>query len=357
MLNFPANRILYLDLMRAFAILMMLQGHTVHVFLADQYKNMDSVIYSSWYIIRGYTAPIFMFTSGVVFTYLLTLKKFSFSDNPRIKKGIIRGISLILIGYILRYPTYKVFIFTDVTPEQWLTFFAVDALHLIGFGLLVVVFLEWISSISKINNSVIYFLIAIIILVTSPWIHSLNWGEYLPIPFASYFTFEYGSIFPLFPYLQYMLIGAVVGSLLSKYPNLYKNISANITILIFGIVLIILSRYIYSIFENHEVYDYSQSLNRIGVVLILNSIFVLIAVKIISVPKYLLILAKSSLLIYIVHLVILYGSPWSLGLYHLIGGDFSVLMTILSTLIMIILMVLISLRIDKFRIEKRKVVN
>ena len=116
MLNPPTNRILYLDLMRAFAILMMLQGHTVHVFLADQYKDMDSVNYSIWYIIRGYTAPIFMFTSGVVFTYLLTLKKFSFSDNPRIKKGIIRGISLILIGYILRYPAYKEYVFTDVTP-------------------------------------------------------------------------------------------------------------------------------------------------------------------------------------------------------------------------------------------------
>ncbi len=336
---------------------MMLQGHTVSVFLAEQYRDMDSAIYSSWYMIRGYTAPIFMFTSGVVFTYLLTVKRFSFSDNPRIKKGIKRGISLILIGYILRYPSYKVVVFTDVTTEQWLTFFAVDALHLIGVGLLLIVFLEWISSISKINNSVIYFLIAIMILVTSPWINSLNWGEYLQIPFASYFTFEYGSLFPLFPYLQYMFVGAIIGSLLSKYPKFYKNISANYGVIILGIILVILSRYIYSIFEDPSINDYSQSLNRIGVVLILNSTFAFIAFKINSVPNYILVLAKSSLLIYIVHLVILYGSPWSLGLSHLIGGSFSAALTILSTLIMIILMILISLRIDKFRIEKRKVVK
>ncbi len=343
--------------MRAFAILLMLQGHTVHVFLADQFRDMDSIIYSSWYLVRGYTAPIFMFTSGVVFTYLLTLKKFSLNENPRIKKGIIRGISLILIGYILRYPTYKVFIFDNVTQPQWLTFFSVDALHLIGAGLLLIVLLEWISLKSKLNNSVIFSLLAIIILVTSPFVNSLNWGEYLPIPFASYFSFEYGSIFPLFPYLQYMLIGAFVGSLLSKYPNFYKNISANFVFLIFGIVLVLLSRYIYWIFENPEVNDYSQSLNRIGVVLILNSIFALVAVKIKTVPRFVLVLAKSSLLIYIVHLIILYGSPWSLGLYHLVGNSFSVSMTLLSTLIMIILMILISLRIDKFRTAKRKVVN
>lgn len=356
-MNPPIHRILYLDLMRAFAILMMLQGHTIHVFLADQYKDIDSIIYSSWYILRGYTAPIFMFTSSVVFTYLLTLKNFSLNENPRIKKGILRGISLILIGYILRYPTYKVFIFNNVTPQQWLAFFSVDALHLIGVGLLLIVLLEWISSISKVNNSTIFFLIAIIILVTSPFVNSQNLGEYLPIPFASYFSFEYGSIFPLFPYLQYMLIGAFIGSLLSKYPNLYRNISANFVILILGIILVILSRYVYWIFENPEISDYSQSLNRIGVLLILNSLFALIAVKIKSIPRFILVLAKSSLLIYIIHLVILYGSPWSLGLYHIIGNSFTTAITILSTIIMIILMIQISLRIDKFRTAKRKVVN
>ncbi|VAX27544.1 hypothetical protein MNBD_IGNAVI01-2461 [hydrothermal vent metagenome] len=349
----PKNRILYLDLMRAFAIFMMLQGHTVSVFLSDQYRSMDSVVYSSWYIIRGYTAPIFMFTAGVVFTYLLTLKKFSFKENPRIKKGIKRGISLILIGYILRYPTYKVFVFSGVTTEQWLTFFAVDALHLIGAGLLFILILEWFASISKVNNSIIFMLFATIVLIASPWVNSAAWVKVFPIPVASYFTFEFGSIFPFFPYLQYMFVGAVIGALLSKYPNLYKNMSANFVILVFGIVFVLLSRYIYSIVDNQGVNDYSQSLNRIGVVLILNSVFALISLKIRSIPRYIITAAKSSLSIYIIHLVILYGSPWSLGLDHLFGRSFSVSLTIISTIIMITLMILISLRIDKFRLKKK----
>ena len=335
----------------------MLQGHTVHTLLAEQYKNMDSIVYSSWYILRGFTAPIFMFTAGVVFTYLLTTDEFSLNKNSRILKGIQRGVSLILIGYLLRYPAYKIFDFSDVTSEQWLIYFSVDALHLIGFGLLLIIFFEWFSLLSKINNTIIFSLCAIIILIASPFINSLNWGEYLPIPFASYFTFEYGSIFPLFPYLQYIFAGAVIGSILSRHPNFYKIRSANFVIFFVGILLVIFSRYIYLIFENQAINDYSQSLNRIGVVLILNSIFALIAIKIELLPRYLLLLAKNSLLIYIIHLVILYGSPWSLGLYHLIGESFSVSMTIVSTLIMITLMILISLRIDKFRIRKRKVVN
>lgn len=339
--------------MRAFAILMMLQGHTVSVFLADQYRDMESVVYSSWYIIRGYTAPIFMFTAGVVFTYLLTLRKISFKENPRIKKGIKRGISLILIGYILRYPTYKVFDFSDVTTQQWFTFFAVDALHLIGAGLLFILIFEWISSKLKINNSIAFAFFAISIMVISPWINSLAWEKILPIPFANYFTFEFNSIFPLFPYLQYMFVGAVIGALLSKYPNLYKNISVNIIILVSGIVFILLSRYIYSIVNSPGVNDYSVSLNRVGLVLILNSTFALISVKIRSIPRYIIVAAKSSLSIYIIHLVILYGSPWSLGLDYLFGRSFSVSFTILSTIIMITLMILISLRIDKFRLKKK----
>ncbi len=339
--------------MRAFAILMMLQGHTVAVFLADQYRDMDSTIYSSWYIIRGYTAPIFMFTAGVVFTYLLTLRKISFKENPRIKKGIKRGVSLILIGYILRYPTYKVFDFSDVTTQRWLTFFAVDALHLIGAGLLFILLFEWISLKLKINNSAVFAFFTVIIMIISPTVNSITWEEILPIPFANYFTFEFGSIFPLFPYLQYMFVGAVIGTLLSKYPNLYKNVSVYIVILVLGIVFVLLSRYIYLIIDGADVSDYSVSLNRIGVVLILNSIFALIAIRIKSIPEYILIAAKHSLSIYIIHLVILYGSPWSLGLDYLFGRSFSVMLTILSTVIMITLMILISLRIDKFRHKKK----
>ncbi|MCK5085941.1 MAG: DUF1624 domain-containing protein, partial [Melioribacteraceae bacterium] len=56
------NRIQYLDLMRAFAVIMMLQGHTIHVLLADEYRTFDSLIYSIWHSLRGFTAPVFMFT-------------------------------------------------------------------------------------------------------------------------------------------------------------------------------------------------------------------------------------------------------------------------------------------------------
>ena len=50
-----------------------------------------------------------------------------------------------------------------------------------------------------------------------------------------------------------------------------------------------------------------------------------------------------------IHLIIIYGSPGSKGFYQVIGKTMSAEMTIIFVIIMITLMVLISLRIDKFR--------
>ena len=64
------KRILYIDILRAFAVIMMIQGHTVDTFLAEEYRTTESTVYSIWYTLRGFTAPIFMFAAGLVFTYL-----------------------------------------------------------------------------------------------------------------------------------------------------------------------------------------------------------------------------------------------------------------------------------------------
>ena len=41
------KRIIYIDIMRAFAVIMMIQGHTVDTFLGEEYRTMDSGCYSS----------------------------------------------------------------------------------------------------------------------------------------------------------------------------------------------------------------------------------------------------------------------------------------------------------------------
>ena len=65
------DRLQFIDAIRAYAILMMLQGHFVDTMLAYRYRDLENALYSTWFFMRGMTAPIFFTITGLVFTFLL----------------------------------------------------------------------------------------------------------------------------------------------------------------------------------------------------------------------------------------------------------------------------------------------
>ena len=69
------KRLYFIDAIRAFAILMMLQGHFIDTLLAIEYRDPDNIAYSTWLYFRGITAPVFFTISGLIFTYLLIKAK------------------------------------------------------------------------------------------------------------------------------------------------------------------------------------------------------------------------------------------------------------------------------------------
>ena len=93
-----SKRLYFIDIIRAFAILMMLQGHFINTLLADSYKDINAIPYAVWSYFRGITAPTFFTISGLIFTYLLLRAKEKGEDKQRMRKGIIRGLFLIGIG-------------------------------------------------------------------------------------------------------------------------------------------------------------------------------------------------------------------------------------------------------------------
>lgn len=345
------QRIILLDLLRAFAVVMMIQGHSIHSLLNNSYSDSNSVFYQAWIFFRGVTAPLFIFTSGLIFTFLLLQNPFSFKNNPRIRKGLIKGITLILIGYLLRYPTINIFKLADASHEQWLTFFSVDALHLIGVGLLLILAFAYLSNFVKINLSLLFVTLGFSIFFISPYINSFGW-ENISIPIASYFTSKFGSIFPLFPYLSYIFLGAFFGVYFASDKSLFQKFSFLLILLSMGFAIILLTLFLS---KNFGVSLYFSSLMNIGVLLIIFSTFGLIFRNINSLPHYLQSLARNSLWIYIIHLIIIYGSPTSIGLYQIIGKTQSAEVSIISAFIMIILMTIISVGIDKLRVRKNKI--
>jgi uncharacterized membrane protein len=349
--------------MRTFAVFQMVQGHTIDTLLADNFRNPDNLIFATWHFLRGVTAPIFMFTAGIVFTYLFRLVQKPFNENPRVKKGIKRGLLLIFLGYLIRYPTWTVFDFSQVSDYSMEVFLAVDVLQLIGFGLFALLALLYLSEKFNLNDYITLSVAALVIFLVSPTFFKIDWNCFLPRAIAGYFYTGTSSLFPFFPWAGYVIAGGVLGTYLAKHPLVFKSSKFSLTLLITGFILIVVSiaiNYISALKGNEAVVNSATTsliFFRVGFVLVLNAIVAYISLKVSSLPKIIILIGRNTLMIYVVHLIILYGSAWNPGLYGWIGKTFNGIQAIISAIVMFGLMILMVLLFDKFKIKNKQLVT
>jgi hypothetical protein len=341
----------------------MVQGHTIHVFLSQDLRTTELPVYAVWYFLRGMTAPIFMFTAGTVFTYLFRSVHKSFSENYRVNKGIKRAFLLIFLGYALRYPTWTIFDFSHVTAETWNNFFAVDVLQLIGFSLLILLCILFLAEKFKLNYTVAFISFTTAIFLAAPFMDSVNWNNFLPTPIAAYLYNGTGSQFPLFPWAGYVVGGGILGNYLAQNPMVFKTSRFSLLLGIFGATFILTSML------SGEVLQYLQIkisnpqsapnliMFRVGFVLLLTSVVSFISLKVEKIPHLIILIGRNTLLIYVVHLVILYGSTWTPGLTNLWGYNLTGWQSFVAALIMITLMTFMVLIIHKLKIRNKELVT
>lgn len=338
------QRIIFLDLMRAFAVIMMIQGHTIDTFLGDQYRTFDSTIYDIWFTVRGFTAPIFMFVSGVTFTYLLRSQSVPFFENPRVKKGVHRFIILLVIAYLLRFPTPRMFDFSEVNHGQWITFFTVDALHLIAFGILFILCLSYIAEKYNRSDYLVFSIGAVFFFFAFLIAEKINWANFLPIPFAAYLYQGTGSYFPLFPWTGYVISGALLGSYLAKNPLSFSSKEFSYQLFFFGVISLVVCYIIHavedSLYGEKTFWTDNTALifYRLGIILMLNSLMSFISLRIKQIPDIISKIGKNTLLVYAVHVVILYGSAWIPGFGMFFPKTLNIPLSILAALLLIVFM-------------------
>tara|TARA_R110002049_G_scaffold87886_4_gene222457 strand:- start:1978 stop:3093 length:1116 start_codon:yes stop_codon:yes gene_type:complete len=344
-------RLYFIDAMRAWAILMMLQGHFIDGLLEPVYKDKTLWSYSLWRYFRGMTAPVFFTVSGFIFTYLLIRGKKLGIKNPRVEKGVRRGIQLIVIGYLLRTNLLGI-----LTGNIYKSFYLIDVLHCIGFSILGIIGLYVLTNKTKPFVFTLTLLLMTLVLFLFEPIYKLWTYPNLPNALANYLTKANGSVFTIIPWFGYATFGGFMSSLFYKHKeHKYLYPIAIITCAIIGLLLLNSSRIFYEISAATAtellvaVYSNNYLFIHLGDVLFIFALFMLFR-KYITHTSILKI-GQNTLSIYVVHFIILYGSFTGLGLYQFFKYSLAPIPAIIGAVVFVIVCTLITLLYDKYELK------
>lgn len=322
----------------------MIEVHVFNAFLLPELRQ------TGWFsvinFLNGLVAPAFLFVSGFAFNVssgskLDEMRKLKF---PFWKK-LSRIFLIILIGYALHlhyFPFSKVL--SESTPQQLADFVAVDVLQCIGAGLLILFIVRLIIGSDKIYHYSLIFL-TLFVMTLSPLLWNTDLTNYFHPLIANYFNRLNGSLFPIFPWINFILAGAIFGKyfLEAREKNFEQKIIKNAAFL--GLALLFLGHLFYSDLipgflkklSPHPVFFFE----RLGYVLVITSLCWFYN-NIREVKKsFVLDASRESLLVYWLHLVVIYGMFWggrSLAIF--IGQNLNALESVTATLLLITLMIL-----------------
>jgi uncharacterized membrane protein len=205
------SRLAFIDLLRGWALLVMIEVHVFNAFIFPELKL------TSWYhslnFVNGLVAPSFTFISGFVFLLASRKKLDSFRTYRNDFWRQTGRITLIwLTGYALHLPFYSFRkSMYDSTREQLLSFYQSDVLHCIAFGLLILFLLRLLIKKDRIYSMVLLST-GLFVVLTTPLIWMYDFTQWVPAPVAAYMNSRHYSLFPLFPWLAFMLFGGYLAS-------------------------------------------------------------------------------------------------------------------------------------------------
>jgi uncharacterized membrane protein len=338
------TRLYFIDIARSIAILLMLEGHFVDNGLMDVYRDTNNDIYNAWLFVRGFTSPIFLTITGIVFTYLLIGNNhLEYFKNNRIKKGYKRVVELLFWGYVVQV-------------------YAFHVLQCIGIGILSILILYGIYKAVKIIPLWVYFFFAGTIIfssyiVISSWPKEYYWPESAPIFIQNMFHGKY-SVFPILPRMGYTMYGAMIGVILYTYKSKVKEWSFILSVFLIGALLYFFLKDILLILDGifahpiYHLYKVDWLYECLGMVLIILSILIAIEKFIGEIkPNLFLKIGQNTLTIYILHMVVLYGSITGFGINRVIHKNLTPWQILPATICFILFFVILIYYLDEIKLK------
>jgi len=349
------QRLDFIDLHKGIVLLIMIEVHVFNSLLLTGIKD------ASWFsvinFINGLVAPSFIFVSGFAFSLsnsqkIAELKKF----RKTFGKYISRLLLIFAAGYSLHLPFFslKKTIY-ESTPEQIQAFLAVDVLQSIAVGLFLLFLIRIIFENPKALKIALFSLI-IIVLTLSVVFWNTEITSSLPLFLSNYLTNINGSQFPLFPWFAFMLAGYISGIYFVETRNSGKVETY------FKVVYILAGLFIVNghlgIWDNFFLYiplprpNFFFFILRLGYIFLLFNLCRTLTSKINLQNSFILNISRASLLVYWLHLILMFGMFWNgESLVFIIGNTLTLMEAIGATIILILLMVTIANYWTKLKIK------
>lgn len=323
-----ARRYHFVDLLKAYAVLMMVQGHLVEALLNPADKGTS--LYQFLHFLRGLTAPAFLMGAGFGLFFSFVRK----SEKPTgllIRQKIQRVLPIVAIGYFLHLPYLSAAkIFFTLTGDDWQRFLQCDILQTIGFTVLILQIVFTIIRHRAAITAAALLLIIPVLALTPAMKHFSG----LPLVLNQIVSGARGSPFPVFPFSAYLLAGVALGGLFLILAEKFNNLVAGAGLITAGIVLATAANLISDPFLFYV---------RTGLLTVLCGMLVLLGNEANATKAFFINIGKESLLVYVVHIMIVYGSVLNKGLVYYFGGRLNAVPAAILAIALIVAMVLLAM--------------
>jgi len=296
----------FVDLLRFVAALQMLQGHTIAALLSPDYRH--GTWYAVWSTARGLTSVAFLFAAGLSF-YLATERRSELQDPSGPRRRSLRALRLIGLGYLLHLPVAAVTTSDPAARTRAVhAFVAVDVLQCIGVCVLALeAFRAWLPS----PRARLFACLALAgaCFGSAPFAAGLDPSGPLR-PLLGYLTSRGGSLFPLAPWAAHVAVGFACGALVRA--PLRASIPVRLATL--ALALSAVAGLFVALDAPRMVSSHAA---RLAGVCALAWALSWLGEHMRAVPSLIAILARQTLVLYVFHVLLVYGE--GVGLAAWIG--------------------------------------
>jgi uncharacterized membrane protein len=344
----PKERLLFVDLLRGLAVMVMIEVHAVNGLMRPAYR--ESLWFAPLDFINGLVAPVFLFLAGFAFHVAVQRNSAALRTwGPALRKTLARIGLIWLLGYLLHIPSFSLRSwYRDATTEQWQHFFSIDILQCIACGLLLLLLLRLIVTRDRIFLGMVT-LLGCAAVVPASGIYQMDLLTVLPLWFASYIAPVSSTLFPLLPWFGFMAAGVLVSCFFLRAAAQGREDHFLYTVAGIGWVLVLVCLPLLAWF-NHQLgvlFDERPHVlffaARLGGVCILLGLCYWLCRGRETLSPSIVCAGQETLMIYCIHLQVLYRPIWQgHSLVELVAQRFSVTASLLSAIVLVGVMLVVA---------------